>query len=105
MQESQGVSGAVFNILGKTATAIEPGEGAFDNPSTGQDDEPLGSIRALDDFDLDLREDPSDGLFEDRPLIAAVGEQLAQERVKAKQGRNKQDAAVDKGAVGVLVVS
>ena len=54
MDEGEGVAGKVFEILGETAAAIEPGEGALDDPASRQNLEPPGLDRAFDDFWFDL---------------------------------------------------
>ena len=62
MDEGEGVAGKVFKILGETATAIEPGEGALDDPASRQNLEPLGLVRAFDDFWFDLWQDSGKGI-------------------------------------------
>ena len=57
-------------------------------------DESLGVIRTLDDFSFDVGQNFCERLLESRPLIAAVGEQLRQERILPEQSGKKQDAAV-----------
>ena len=94
MQEGERISGPIFEILGEPATPIEPSEGALDYPAARQDDKAAGGVGTLDDLDLELRQNVGDALLEYRPLIAAIGEQLAQERVEAEQRRDQQDAAV-----------
>ena len=51
-------------------------------------------IRAFDDFDRDVRKRFGQSLLKDRPLVAAVGKELLQKRIHAKQGRENQHAAV-----------
>ena len=51
-------------------------------------------IGAFDDVSLKMGQDFSERLLELRPLVASVGEQLLQERIHTKQGRQQQDAAV-----------
>ena len=51
-------------------------------------------IGALDDFGFEVGEDFCQGLLEFRPLIAAIGKQLLQERIHAEQGCKEQDAPV-----------
>ena len=46
----------VFPILGKRSAAIEPGDGALDNPTAGKHHESFGVIGALDDFSFELRQ-------------------------------------------------
>jgi hypothetical protein len=54
----------------------------------------FGLIGALDDFSFEMGQDFRHGRLEFRPLIAAIGKQLFQERKHPEQGRKKQDAAV-----------
>ena len=94
LQEGEYVTGLIFEILGETAAPIEPGEGTLDEPTAGENDEALGDVRALDDLDLKLRHEFGDTLFEDGSLVAAIGEDFAQEWIQAKQSGNQQDPAV-----------
>jgi len=80
LQEGECVTGLIFEILGETAV--------------GENDEALGDVRALDDLDLKLRHEFGDTLFEDGSLVAAIGEDFAQEWIQAKQSGNQQDPAV-----------
>ena len=41
-----------FPILGQSAAAAKPGEGAFDDPALGQDDEAFGVTQSLDDLEV-----------------------------------------------------
>ncbi len=54
----------------------------------------LRLIGAPDDFSFEVRQDFRERLVEFRPLIAAVGKQLLQERIHPEQGCKQQDAAV-----------
>ena len=83
-----------FPVLGQSSAAAEPSEGAFDDPSLGQRDEAYGLTRPLDDLDVDPRQNPFHRALELRPLVAAVGIELNQERKGAKQARHQQHAAV-----------
>ena len=56
-EKSERVSGEVFEILGQATAAIEPSEGAFDNPTSRQKLKPFSPIGAFDDFDLYMRQD------------------------------------------------
>ena len=94
MEECECVAGSAFEILCEATAAIEPGECALDDPAARQNDEALGGVRALDDLDIKFLHLFGDGFLEDRPLIAAIGEEFAQERVEAKQGRKYQNAAI-----------
>ena len=51
-------------------------------------------IGAFDDFSFELRQNSRERLLELRPLIAAIGKQLLQERIHSKQSGKQQDAAV-----------
>ncbi len=67
---------------------------AFDDPSLGQDRKALCYIGTLDDLYVDLPEDFANGGLKDRPLIAAVGIELQQEWMQAKQCGHHQHPAV-----------
>ena len=69
--------------------AVEPGDGAFDHPTPGLDDEALHPIGSLDDLGLEIGQDAGQGAVKDRPLIGAVGEQFP-----AEQGRQQRETAV-----------
>ena len=64
-------------IPGQPAASPEPGEGALDNPSPGQEFEPLRGVRALYDLDGPIA-DPVQCAAQFRSGIAAVGEDMAQ---------------------------
>jgi len=83
-----------FPVLGQSSAAAEPSEGAFDDPALGQRDEACGLIRPLDDLDSDVRQNPFHRTLELRPLIAAIGIELDQERKGAEQARHQQRPAV-----------
>lgn len=85
---------AIFPILGEPATAVEPGDGAFDDPSLGLDDETFGVIAASDDFNLHTWHGVGEAVLEDRPGIGAVGEQLAEEWELSEQGGQQKYATV-----------
>src|SRR5665213_4304822 len=78
-EKSQCVSGQIFEILAQAAAAVEPGERPLDDPPAWQHLEPASRIGSLDDLDLELRKHTCDRLLEAWPLIAAIGEHLAQE--------------------------
>ena len=78
----------------RVAASAEPGEGAFDHPTSRQEDKAIRLIRALHDLDVDVRDDFLDGVSKLRPLITAIGVELRQEWEGAKQGRHHQRAAV-----------
>ena len=84
----------IFPILGEPATTVEPGDGAFDDPSLGLDDEAFGVIAASDDFNLYAWHGIGEAVLEDRPGIGAVGEQLAEEWELSEQGGHQKYATV-----------
>jgi hypothetical protein len=78
----------------KAAAAIEPGDGAFDDPAFGFNDEAFGAISPFDDLDHQAADRAGNAILERSPRIGAVGEQLAQERELFEQGGQQQDTAV-----------
>src|SRR5580704_16445028 len=74
-EKSECVSGEIFEILGQAATAIEPREGALDNPASRQKLKPFGVIGAFDDFDFEVRQKFGRSLLKDWPLISAVSKE------------------------------
>ena len=93
-QECQGIAGEVFKVLGQSPASVEPGEGAFDNPTPWQNLEAFGVIRPFDNFDLEVRKRFGQSLLKDRPLISAIGEELLQKRIHAEQGRENEHASI-----------
>ena len=51
MKESERVMVAVLPVLGETTAAVEPADGAFDDPALRFNDETLGVIATFDDRD------------------------------------------------------
>jgi hypothetical protein len=84
----------VLPVLGQPAASAEPSEGSFNNPAFGQDHESLGVIGTLDDFSFQMRQHAGQSLVEFASLIAAVGEELFQERKHPEQGRHDENAAI-----------
>ena len=84
----------VFPVLGKTTASAKPTDGAFNDPTFGQDDETLGSIRTADDFDCEVRHNVCQAVMEHRTCIGTVGKQLLEKRELSEQRRQDQDAAV-----------
>jgi hypothetical protein len=66
-----------FHVLGQASVAVQPGEGALDHPTTGQQDKTLGNVRPFDDLDRSITE-----IFEGiRKLftgVTSVAEHVAQ---------------------------
>ena len=94
MDERQRPAVQSLPVPGQPAAAVQPGDGALDDPALGQEHEALRGIRALDDLHLDLARDPGQPGLELRACVAAVGIQLERERLRPEQGRHQQHAAV-----------
>ena len=71
LDEGERVAVEVLPVLGQSAAAVEPGDGAFDHPTPGLDDEALHPIGSLDDLGLEIGQDAGQGAVKDRPLIGA----------------------------------
>jgi hypothetical protein len=82
----------VLPVLDEPATVNEPSESAFDEPAFGQDHESLGPIGTLDDCSFQMREHACQSPVEFGSLIAAVSEELLQERKHPEQGRHDEGA-------------
>ena len=78
LEKSECVAVEVFPIFGQPATAVEPSDGAFDDPALGQHDKAGDPIGSLDDLGLEIGQDVGQGVVKDRPLIGAVGEQFSE---------------------------
>ncbi len=66
-----------FEVLGETAVAVEPCEGALDHPAAGDSLEPLGTVGTLDDFYCPLAH-VAQGGAEFGAGIPPIGEDMAQ---------------------------
>jgi hypothetical protein len=85
---------AVFPVLGQTATAAEPTDGALDDPTLGQHDEAFGPIAATNDFGDQCRHGVGQTIMEHRPGIGGVGKQLLEKRELSEQGRQDHQPAI-----------
>ena len=94
LDEGERVAVEVLPVLGQSAAAVEPGDGAFDHPTPGLDDEALHPIGSLDDLGLEIGQDAGQGAVKDRPLIGAVGEQFPEKGKQTEQGRQQRETAV-----------
>ena len=94
LDEGERVAVEVLPVLGQSAAAVEPGDGAFDHPTPGLDDEALHPIGSLDDLGLEIGQDAGQGTVKDRPLIGAVGEQFPEKGKQTEQGRQQRETAV-----------
>ena len=92
--EGERVAVEVLPVLGQSAAAVEPGDGAFDHPTPGLDDEALHPIGSLDDLGLEIGQDAGQGAVKDRALIGAVGEQFPEKGKQTEQGRQQRETAV-----------
>ena len=94
LDEGERVAVEVLPVLGQSAAAVEPGDGAFDHPTPGLDDEALHPIGSLDDLGLEIGQDAGQGAVKDRALIGAVGEQFPEKGKQTEQGRPQRETAV-----------
>ena len=94
LDEGERVAVEVLPVLGQSAAAVEPGDGAFDHPTPGLDDEALHPIGSLDDLGLESGQDAGQGAVKDRALIGAVGEQFPEKGKQTEQGRQPRETAV-----------
>jgi hypothetical protein len=53
-EEGKRIVVAVFPVLSETATAIEPADGALDEPALWLDCEAFGAVATFDDVDLKI---------------------------------------------------
>lgn len=72
-------------VLGQSAASSEPCEGAFYDPSSGQDFEALGGVGPLDDFH-GPGADFGQGSAQFWPRVSAVGEDMTQPRKAVADG-------------------
>ena len=93
LDEGERVAVEVLPVLGQSAAAVEPGDGAFDHPTPGLDDEALHPIGSLDDLGLEIGQDAGQGAVKDRALIGAVGEQFPEKGKQTEQGRQQRATA------------
>ena len=94
MQEDERSSIEAFPILGEASASVQPSNRSLHDPAFGQDRKAFGLVGPLDDYDVEASADPAHAGLEGRPLIAAIGVELEQKRMKAEQGRHDPDAPV-----------
>ena len=104
LDEGERVAVEVLPVLGQSAAAVEPGDGAFDHPTPGLDDEALHPIGSLDDLGLEIGQDAGQGAVKDRALIGAVGEQFPEKGKQTEQGRQQRETAVAILNVGAVTM-
>jgi hypothetical protein len=93
-EEGERIVIEVFPVLGEPSTAIEPADGAFDNPALGQYDEAFDMIAPSDDLGNEIGHDACQTVVEHWPGIGAVGKQLPEKRELPEQGGQQQKASV-----------
>src|SRR5580658_1326468 len=93
-EESERGLSEIFPVLCQPAAAAEPPDGAFDDPSFGQNDKAFGSIGTTNDFSDETRQDARESLMEHRPGIGAIGKQLLEERELSEHGGQKYQPTV-----------
>ncbi len=94
MEEGECIVVAVFPVLGEPPAAVEPGNGALNDPTLGFDGKAFDAISAFDDLDHQAAHRCGGTVVEDRACIGAVSEQLAQERELSEQSGQQENAAV-----------
>ncbi len=94
LEEGERVAVEVFPVLGQSPAPVEPGDGAFDHPTPGLDDEALEPIGSLDDLGLEVGQDAGQGTVKNRSLIGAIGEQFPDKGKQTEQCRQQLEAAV-----------
>ena len=85
---------SVLPVLGEATTAVEPGDGALNDPALWLDDEAFGVIGAFDDLDHQATDRFDSAVVEHWPGISGISEQFAKERELSAQSGQHQDAAV-----------
>jgi hypothetical protein len=94
LEKGQCIAAEVLEVFGEATAAIEPGQGAFDDPAHRLDHEAARLIRSFHDLHAEMWQNLSYRRGELWTLIAGIGEQLHQEGIRAEQGGQEQDAAV-----------
>src|SRR5580765_4972195 len=92
-QPSGGTGDGGLEVFGQASAATEPGEGALDHPSAGEQVKAFDAGRALDDLDR-----PGsawvDRFAQLRPAVDAVSEDVSQVGEALAQGAQERDGAV-----------
>ena len=93
-QEGEALAVEVLPILGEPAAAIEPCDGALDDPSLGQDRKSFDVVGALDDLGFEIRQHARQAVVEGGSLIGRVGKELGQDWMQPEHRGEQQDAAI-----------
>ena len=81
-------------FFGQATAAVEPRDGALDDPAFGQDHKSAGLIGTFDDFNVEMRQNFCKRFRKFRSLISAVGEQRLQKGKHPEQCRDDENAAI-----------
>ena len=81
-------------LFSQSTAAVEPGNGAFDDPSLGFDHETFDVVRTFDDLHGEAAHRCGGAVLEHRSGIGTVGKQFAQEWELAEQSGQQQNTAV-----------
>ena len=94
MQERERLAVEVFPILCESSAAIEPSDGALDDPAFGQDHKCVNPIGTFDDFNVEMRANFCKSFGKLGSLISAVGEERLQKGKHSEQGHHDENAAI-----------
>src|SRR5258708_25425355 len=83
----------VLPILGEPSAAVEPSDGALDDPAFWQDQKSADPIGTFDDFNVERR-NFCRRFHKLRSLISAVGEKRLQKGNHPEHGRHDENAAI-----------
>ena len=93
LDEGERVAVEVLPVLGQSAAAVEPGDGAFDHPTPGLDDEALHPIGSLDDLGLEIGQDAGQGAAErpapDRRCRRTISRERETDRTRSPAARDR----------------
>jgi hypothetical protein len=84
----------IFPVLGESATAVEPGDCALDDPALGQNHKAFGLIATPDDFGYQAGHGERETVVEHWPCVSGVSKQPLEKREPSKQGRQNHQPAV-----------
>src|ERR1700694_2214276 len=93
-QERERLSVEILPILGKPSAAIEPRNGALDDPAFGRDHKSADLIGTFDDFNVEMRQSFCKRFRKFWSLISAVGEERLQKGKHAEQCSHDENASI-----------
>src|SRR5712671_3918224 len=93
-QERERLSVEILPILGEPSAAIEPRNGALDDPAFWQDDKSADLIGTFDDFNVEMRQNLCKRFRKFRSSISVVGEQRLQKGKHPEQCRHDENASI-----------